>query len=211
MGDQIIRNTEASWTGFANTLVSDFKSQFGAQTALFQQLTSKFTEMLKNPQGFSQQALSALRGGTVGQIANQFNQARQGVQATQAARGDFGSDVKSGVNAQISGQIAGQQAGATASGLDEIEQANEQQKINNQNIAIGGLKDVASMENPNGLAGEANQGASTIGNLGSQYYQTNQNGLGQQLQNSFGSAVGKIMTGGISALSGVKAPSGGDN
>lgn len=211
MGDSIIRNTESSWAQQANFLTNAFKSQYGAQSAIFSQLTSHFTDMLKNPQGFSPAALSALRSGVVGQTANQFNQARQQVAATQAERGDFGGDVKSGVNAQISGQIAAGQAASTAGGLNEIEQANEQQKIQNQRVAESGLFGVAEGENPTGFAGAANQAAETTGSLGSQYFGTDQSGFGDMLGRSFASGLGNVLSGNaaISGGGGLKGMWGG--
>jgi hypothetical protein len=199
MGDNIVHSTESSWGNFANYLTNAFKTQYGAQSSIFGFLTNKFTEMVNNPTGFSQQALSALRGGAVQQIATQFNNARQGVAATQSARGDFGGDVKSGINAQISGQIAGQQAGATAGGLDQIEQQNEQLKIENQRIAEQGLNQIGVEENPTGFAGAATSAASETGQLGMINNQIDQTGFLSQLGSSFarglGSGAGKLLSG----------------
>lgn len=199
MGDSILRNTESSWANQANFLTNAFKQQYGAQSAIFAQLTSHFSDMLKNPQGFSPAALSALRSGVVGQNATQFNNARQGIAATQAARGDFGSDVKSGVNAQISGQVAAGQAASTAGGLNEVEQANEQQKIQNQRVAESGLFGVAQGENPTGFAGAANSAAETTGSLGTQFFNTNNSGFGDMLGKSFASGLGNVLSGNATA------------
>lgn len=205
MGDSIIRGTESSWAQQANYLANVFKTQYGAQSAIFQQLTSHFTDMLKNPTGFSTAALSSLRSGVIGQTATQFDQARKQVAATQAARGDFGSDVKSGVNAQIQGQISAGQASTTASGLDQVEQANEEQKIKNERVAEGGLEAVAAGENPTGFAGAATGAATATGELGSQYFGTDQSGFGDVLGKSFaqglgggmGGGLGKVLSGGV--------------
>ena len=201
-GDSILKGTEQSWGQFSNTLQNAFATQYGLQSGIYNFLTSKFTDMINNPQGFSQQALAALRGSTISNIATQFNNARQGIGATQAARGDFGGDVKSGVNAQISGQLAGQQAGAVAGGLDQLEQANEEQRLTNQRIGLQGLNEVGNEENPMGFAGQANTAAEDTGKLALERFQTTSPGFGQILGDSFagalGSGMGSLLTGGNS-------------
>lgn len=212
MGDFNVVTTQNSWANFSNYLQNAFKTQYGAQSGIYNFLTTTFTNMINNPNGFSQAALASLRGSTVQNIATQYNSARQTVQNNMAANGSFGSDVKSGVNAQIMGQIAGGQAAATASGLDQIEQANEEQKIKNQQIGEEGLMDVAAGENPLGFSSAANSAAGTVGQLGVDEAQINaeqnQNSLMSQLGGSFfkglggglGSALGGSANAGLESV-----------
>lgn len=195
MGDSIIRGTENSWANFSNNLVSDFQQQYGAQSSIFSFLTGKFTDMVNNPQGFSPAALSALRGGAVDTISKQFNNAKQALGAGMAAQGSFGGDVKSGVNAQLQGNLAYQQAGATANELGGIELQNEQQKISNQRFAEQGLNEIGVEENPTGFAGAATSAAGETGQLGSEYFSTDQSGFGDVLGKSFASGLGNVLSG----------------
>ncbi len=204
MGDSIIRNTESSWAKFANYLTDTFKTQYGNQSNILNFLTSKFQDMVNNPQGFSPQALSALRGGSVDQISKQFQNARTAVAGT-AASGNMTPDVKSGVGAQISGQIAAGQAGATAGELNNIELQNEQQRLQNQRIGLSGLSGVAAEENPLGYSGAANGAAGTTGNLGSQYFSTDQSGFFDVLGRSFASGLGSTLSGQKSKQDGTAA------
>lgn len=195
MGDSILRNTESSFANFANYLTDAFKTQFGNQSNILQALTSKFTDMVNNPQGFSAAALSALRGGSVDNLAKQFSNARVAVGNNIAARGDAGSEVQSGVKSQIAGQIAGQQAGATASDLNDIELQNEQQRLNNQRIGLSGLENTAAQYNPLGFSGAAEGAAGTTGSLGSAFFQTDNNGFLDKLGSSFASGLGNVLSG----------------
>jgi hypothetical protein len=195
MGDSILRSTENSWQQFSNYLTNTFKTQFGAQSDIFKNLTATLTDQLNNPHGFSPATLSALRGGMTDNISTQFNSARQNIGATQAARGDFSGDVKSGVNAQISGQLAGQQAGAEAGGLDQIEQEDAQLKQQNYWNAVSGLQGVAQSEAPQSYASAATGAASETGQLGSEFFQTDNNGFSDKLGSSFAGGLGSVLSG----------------
>jgi hypothetical protein len=198
MGDQILRTTENNWQNFSQSLSNIFQTQYGDQSAIYAGLTKTLTDQMTNPHGFSPATLSALRGGTVDNLATQFNSARQGIGATQAARGDFGGEVKSGVNAQIQGQLSGQQASATAGGLDQIESEDAQLKVANQRKAEEGLQQVAQGESPTSYAGAATSAADETGRLGSAFFGTDQNSFGDKLGSSFASGLGATLSGGNS-------------
>jgi hypothetical protein len=195
-GDSIIRSTENSWANFSNTLMSAFSQQYGAQSSIFQFLTSKFTDMIKNPQGFSPAALSAMRGGAVDTLTKQFQNAKTAVNGQLSLNGSIGGDVKSGVASQIRGGLAGQQAGATAGVLSNIELANEEKKIENQRIGLQGLNGVGVEENPTGFAGQATSAAGAVGGLGSEYHGTDSGGFGDMFKQSFASGLGSTLSGG---------------
>lgn len=200
MGDSIIRGQEQSFAQFANYLTDLFKTQYGNQQDILKALTSKFTDMVNNPQGFSQATLSALRGGSVDTLSKQFQAAQQAVGAQQAVNGGAAkaAGVTSGVEKQIQGQMAGQMASSTAGALDTIQQENEQQKIQNQRIGLSGLGEVAAMENPQSYGSEATGTAATVGNLGSEYFNTDQSGFFDVLGRSFASGLGNTLSGGNS-------------
>jgi hypothetical protein len=195
LGDSILRTSENAWQNFSKQLSNDFASQYNNQSAIYAGLTSTLTNEMNNPHGFSPATLSALRGGTTDNIATQFNNARQNIQAGQAANGSFGGDVKSGVAAQISGQLAGQQASAEASGLDTIEQQDAQLKQSNFWNAEQGLQGVAAGEDPTAIAKQANSAAAETGQLGSEYFQTDQSGFGDMLGKSFANGLGNVLSG----------------
>lgn len=207
-GDSIVRSTENSWANFSNTLMGAFQQQYGAQSSIFNFLTSKYTDMIKNPQGFSPAALSAMRGGAVDNLTKQFQNAKQAVNGQLSLNGGIGGDVKSGVASQIQGGLAGQQAGATAGALDNIEMANEQQKIDNQRFAEQGLNNVGVEENPTGFASQASSAAGTVGGLGSEYHSTDSGGFGDAFKQSFGSGLGKTLSGGNAGQGGVSGAAG---
>jgi len=64
---------------------------------------------------------------------------------------------------------------------------------------IAALSGTAELENPTACAGGANQAASTIANLSEANSQANQVGFGNSFLNSFGSAAGKLLGGGMAA------------
>jgi hypothetical protein len=171
-----------------------FATQYGLQSSVYAGLTKSLTDQMQNPHGFSPATLSALRGSMTDNLSTQFNNARQGIQAGQAVNGSFGGDVKSGVDAQIRGQLAGQQASSQASGLDQIEQEDEQLKNQNMWKAEEGLQQVAQGEDPNAFAKNANLAAGEEGQLGSEYAATDV-GFGSKLSGAFASGLGNVLSG----------------
>src|SRR5947209_16758472 len=176
MGDSILRGSEANWAKFSNYLTDAFKTQFGTQSQLFQQLTSTLTASLQNPHGFDASTLSALRGNAADSTARQFQNASQAIGNTSAARGDMGSEVQSGISSQIRGMLSGESAGGLAEELSGIQLKDAELKDANRWKAIGRLENVPETENPNPLAGNANNAASTTGALGSEYLNTDESG-----------------------------------
>jgi hypothetical protein len=197
VGDSIIRGTESAWSKFANYLTDTFKTQYGEQSQIFSFLKNNLINTIQNPQGFGTKALAALRGGAADSVTTQFQNASKAVAATPQA-GNMNPDVQSGVAAQIKGQLAGGQAAATAQDFNQIALQDETLKNENRQGALRLLYGVGEGENPTGYASQATGAAGTTGNLGSQYFNTNNSGFFDQLGGAFAQGLGKTLSGGNS-------------
>lgn len=171
-GDKTVSQTEQSQAAFQQELTKDFSTAFGKNQEILNFLNTTLTNAIKNPQGFSQPALTAMRTGATDAVSKQFQDATVAANATAAAHG--GAALPSGVAAQVSGQIAQGAAAEQSKQQQQITLANEQEKQNNYWKAIAGLGGVASQENPNAYASNATSAANSVSNLGQTLLATQQ-------------------------------------
>ena len=118
--------------------------------------------MVSNPTGYSPADLTALRTGASDQVAQGVANAKQAVQANEAAHD---SGLPSGVNEQINASVdtAGAQQGAAAQ--REITEQDDQLKLQNYWKAIGALSGQAELEAPQSYAGAATSAGNSVANL----------------------------------------------
>ena len=122
-------------------------------------------------------------------VAAENQNVQRAVQNQQAVRGGAAA-LPSGVNAQVDAQIAANasQAGNKAQQDVTIENANLENQ--NQQNAIKEEMGVAGLENPEGIAGEENQGAGVVSNLSQAVTAANGPGIGSILGGIAGAAIG---------------------
>jgi hypothetical protein len=202
-GDGTAKSTEQNQSSFAQTLDAAFKTQFGAQSSIYQNLTNRLSNMMANPTGFTPQTMSTLNSNAINQTATDTAQAKTAAQEATAARG--GSTLPSGVQAQVQGQIAAAGSNEKSQLLNQNQIANAQQQQQNYWSAAQGLSGVAAGENPNGFASSGNSAASDVAGLSEAYSSSNPLLAGLKAgAGALGSGVGAGLSGGAgSAVSNV--------
>jgi len=182
-GDNTASNEEQSQANFSNTLQSAFNTNNAAQQNQLNFLNTKMQDMINNPTGYSPQTLASMRAQANDQVSAQDQNVQRAVNNSEMTKGGA-SALPSGVGAQINASIASQaaQAGSRAQQDITVQNAN----LQNQNMwnAVKTEQGVASLENPEGMAGEANQAASTVGSLS--------NAVTQAAGPTFGSILGNL-------------------
>lgn len=162
-GDSTAKNAEQAQAAFTQTLQSSFQQAFANSQGILSGLTSKLTEAMNNPQGFSPAELQLMKSQASDTVTGQTQAAEKAASTYAASHG--GADLGSGVQSQIAGTIAASGATEQAKESSNIDLANAEQQQQNYWRAIGGLSNVAQAENPTGFAGAANQGAGEVANL----------------------------------------------
>ncbi len=184
-GDDTAKANEQSQLQFNQQLMSLFQQQFGKQNAITDQLTKTLMPMLQNPQGYSPEALAALRSQAKESAADSYANAEKAFQTQSFARG--GRDLPSGVDEQVQGAISGGAAAQEAGAQQNITLANENQKQSNFWNAINGLNGVSAQLNPLGYAGAATSGSGAVAGLSNAVTSSQQSGvLGGILGGVFG-------------------------
>src|SRR6185312_11460106 len=195
-GDQTLNTEEQSQAAFSQMLQSTFQKQFAGQSDILNNLTQSLTKQLTNPSGFTPQQMTTLQTQNTEGAAKDFAAAQQATNNAVAARG--GSALPSGVNAQLTAQNANAGVAEKASGDQNIQLANAQQQQQNYQFAVNALSGVAQAENPNQYASSATGAASTVGDLGAAY----KNSQSSQLLAALGGIAGGAATTAGKALGG---------
>lgn len=201
-GDDTLKAGEEQQMQFDQQLQQIFAAQYGQQQAQINYLNSILKPMAANPQGASQADLTAMRTSASDTIAQGTANAKQALNATEAARGG-GTGLPSGVQAQLD-------AGVNVAGMQQESQAQNQITEYNENLrqqnfwnAINGLSGNAAMLNPQSYGSLTNQGGGTLANLGTAYYNSQQSGWLNAALGGLGAAAGGWASGGF------KMPGGG--
>jgi hypothetical protein len=189
-GDSSASNTEKGQAGFATTLQSIFANNNAQQQNQLNFLNQKLQAAIANPQGFTPQALAAMRTQATEAGASQNQQVEQAVNNKFATEGGATS-LPSGVQAQIQAQTANQAEQNVNNAQLGITEANANLQNQNEWNAIKGEEDVAGIENPEGIAGAENSAAGTVSNLSEANTQANGPGIGSIL----GGVVGAGLSG----------------
>src|SRR5262249_33462669 len=122
---------------------------------------------IENPQGYSPDALAAMKTNATDTIASQYQKAGQAVRNQRFVNG--GENLPSGVNDMQDEALAGAQASDTAGALENIDVQNETLKQQNYWNAVNALSGNAAQFNPNGTAANANGAGNTTANLSQAY------------------------------------------
>jgi glutamate dehydrogenase/leucine dehydrogenase len=166
------------------------------QNVLHGFLLPQLEGMVTNPQGFGATAVSDMNAALMNNVATQWGSARQ--QANQALATQNAAGLPSGVGAVINSQLGSSAAGEVAGGMTNIQLANEQAKLQQQQNALSMVPGTVQ------LLGALPQSASAM-------LQANQNRFGQQYQmaqqgsqwmNILGGVLGAGTQAGLAALTG---------
>lgn len=185
------KQLEAQQSQFYTQLTQLFQTQFASQSGVLNTLIKTMEPLLTNPQGFSPQALAAMRTQASEQNSAAFQNAQQAQQERMFALN--GRQLPSGVAQQVNAELAAAQAANEANSQQDITLANEQQKINNEFNAANVLSGASAQMNPLGYAGQAtNTGQAAF----SDATQIQSQSFGQQ----FGSTFFRTLGGGLANL-----------
>lgn len=157
---QQLTNISQSQQNFMNTLQKDFGTAFQGQQNILNTLSKSLTSIVQggpSQYGFSPEETSALNTLATTGTAQQYENAKQAAGAAAAAAGGGNVVLPSSAAAQQQADIAQQAAQTSSSQLLGIKEAGYQQGNKNFQDAIRGLTGVASVENPTGVAGQANE------------------------------------------------------
>lgn len=162
-GDTTAAGAEKSSAAFQSTLQNAFQTQFGQNQALYNFLSGKLQSNINNPQGYGDQALTAMRTNATDTIASQYQNAQKALQNRQFVAG--GESLPSGVNAMQTGALALGQASDTARAQNDITTADANLKNQNYWNSVMALNGVNQGNSANATAGEANGAGSTTAGL----------------------------------------------
>lgn len=156
----------ASQQGFMSTLQGDFGTSFAGQQNILNGLTKSLTTTLNagpSQYGFSQPENTALNTLATTQNAQNYQNARAAAGAAGAAQGG-GAILPSGSQGQTQAELASNAANAQSNTTLGIQEAGYRQGNANYNAAVSGLQGTAGLENPTGLAGQANTASGEAAN-----------------------------------------------
>ncbi len=146
-----------SQQNFMGTLQNDFGTAFAGQQNIIGGLTKSLqTTLAAGPSqfGFSAPQTTALNTLATTQNAQAAKQAR--IAAAEAGAASGGANIPSGSQAAIQAKIAEDAANQQSNSLLGIQEAGYKQGSENYQGAVKGLEETASLENPSGIAGQAN-------------------------------------------------------
>lgn len=153
---------EGSQQSFQNTLMNDFGTAFSGQQNIINGLTTSFNKTLAagpSQFGFSTPETTALNTQATSGVASAYQNARAAAGEAAAASGGS-SMLPSGAASQNQAQAAQAAAQSQSNALLGIQEAGYKQGNANYNEAAAGLQGAAGLENPNGLASNANTAGS---------------------------------------------------
>ena len=200
-----------SQQNFMNTLQQSFGTAFSSQQNILNGLTKSLnTTLAAGPSqyGFSQAETQALNTQATSGTAAQYQSAKAAAGEASAAAGGGNAVLPNNAAATTQAGIAQGAAQQESNQLLGIQEAGWQQGTANYNEAVSGLNQVASTENPNGLAGSANSAGSAAFGSASQIQQQNQaaspwgevgglvGSLGGAFLGGLGGGLGKSVFGG---------------
>jgi hypothetical protein len=188
-GDNVANNEEASQANFSNTLQNAFQTNNAAQQNQLNFLNNKMQSAIDNPQGYGASTLASMRAQANDQVSAQDQNVQRAVNNNMASRGGAEA-LPSGVSSQINASIASQAAQAGNAAQQGITEQNANLQNQNQWNAVKAEEGVAGMENPEGMAGEDNSAASTVGSLSNAVTQSQGPSIGSILGGVVGTGIG---------------------
>lgn len=200
-GDTDAKSAEHSTAKFTDTLHQAFATNNAKQQQQLDFLTKTLQDGVTNPQGYSPQTLASMRtqateaaalnNAKVMQAVNEKNATEGGASATALPNG-VQEQIQAGVGASVANQEANAQLG--------ISEKEGELEAENRNRNIAALEGVAQTENPEAMAGEGNNAASTVGGLSQAVTAANGPGIGSILGSVAGAGLGAFASGGMSTL-----------
>lgn len=121
-------------------LMNMMQTQFQEQQGVFNWLVNPLKQMIINPQGFGSKALADMRSYSIGTIGQQLENQQRSLQQNFASQNmaGLGSGVQVGAMAQLGSQAASQEATA----LQQIQIANAQAQLQQQQFGVQSLMGV---------------------------------------------------------------------
>jgi hypothetical protein len=188
-GDNAASGEEQSQADFSKQLQSSFATNNAAQQNQLNFLNNKMQSAIDNPQGYDASTLASMRAQANDSVAAQNQNVQRSVNNSMATKGGAAA-LPSGVSAQIDAAIGSQaaQAGSRAQQDITIQNAN----LENQNMwkAVQGEGQIASLENPEGMAGANTGTADSISGLSDAVTKANGPGIGSILGGVVGAGIG---------------------
>ena len=204
-------------TSFATTLQNDFGTAFAGQQNILQGLTKSMNTILAagpSQFGFSAPETSALNTTATSGISQSYQNQKAAAGEAAAAAGGGGAVLPNGSQGQTQAELASQAAQSTSNALLGIQEAGYKQGSANYDKAVSGLSGVASLENPTGLASQADSASTNAFNMQTQVKKENDaanpwgqvGGLVGSLAGAFlgpmGSAVGAKLGSSLGGMAG---------
>lgn len=186
--------------GLTSSLSSMMKTQFAEQQGLLNNfLIPQLESMVTNPTGFGATAIAAMKSQSISNIGRQF--AAQTQQAQQRFATENMAGLQSGVQEALKGQLGLSAAGMESSALANIDIADAQAKMQQQEFGLTGLAGATS------LLGQAPQAAglavgSAADQFKEQYTMAQQGGFWSNLATGVLGTVASGLTGGLSSTIG---------
>lgn len=152
------KDIASSQQDFMKTLQGDFSTAFAGNQNILNGLTKSMnTTLAAGPSqfGFSEPENTALKTLATSSIAQSYQNQKQAAGAAAAAAGG-GAVLPNGSQGQTQAELASQAAQSTSNALLGIQEAGYKQGNANYDKAVSGLSTVAGLENPSGLASNAN-------------------------------------------------------
>lgn len=152
------KTAQSQEAGFTNELMQDFGQRYAQEGNILSGLTNVLTpieEAGPNQRGFSAAEEAAMNTSAIDTTGGNYANAVRATQNNGAGKTVAGAP-ESGVTQAITAGLGSAAAGQLSTEENQIVQADYATGRSNFNNAVSGLGGVASAENPNGLAGEAN-------------------------------------------------------
>lgn len=169
------------------------QTQFSEQQGLLNNfLIPQLKQMATNPEGFGAKALADMQSQLINTVGSQFASQTKGLQERFATQNLAG--LPSGVQTALQAQLGQGAAGMEATGIQDIQLANERAKLEQQQFGLSGLADATQLlgaaPQSAGLALRANQQR-----FGQSYQMAQQGSLWQNL-------LGGVMGAGLNYAAG---------
>ena len=192
---------QASEASFSNLLNANYAQRFGAQSSIFNNLTSILTPIAeKGPgqEGMTPAEKSAITSNAI--VTNAANY-RNAATVTAGARAAAGGNTfaPTGGDKQVSADIASRAAENLSTEENQITQTDYALGRSNYEQAIAGLSGVAGMENPSAIASEETAANNAAFGEADKINEENQSTLGE-IGGLVGGLAGDVVTGGMSNL-----------
>lgn len=219
-------NLANSQQGFYNTLQQDYGTTFGNQAATLKNLTNSLTSTIQGGSGqygYGAQEDAALRTQSDAGTAQAYKNAKEATGENIAAVGGGNAVIPQGITSVLAAQNANAAAQQQSNQQLGITQQGYEVGRNNYNNAVQGLSNVASLENPNPMAGQATgAGQSAYGSASNNQQMRNQSspwniasgllgGVAGSFLNPIGKSVGSTIGTNLFGSSTATQPSSSNN